>query len=80
MKKQEIIKVQTSKESFSITRMIALDDKQKNPDRNYYTSSDGDLIYYIDSNGYLFQEIVNENGEYWVKSFRPSNTTLKQVI
>mgnify|MGYP003657829375 FL=1 len=70
------IDVEVPKGNFRINRMYGLDDKQKHPKRNYYASDDGNSVYYIED-GYLYEEVIDENGNFRSKSFRPSKTTIK---
>ena len=70
------IDVEVPKGNFRVNRMYGLDDKQKHPKRDYYASDDGNSVYYIED-GYLYEEVIDSNGYFRSKTFRPSKTTIK---
>ena len=43
---------------------------------HYYASDDGNSVYYIED-GYLYEEVIDSNGYFRSKTFRPSKTTIK---
>jgi hypothetical protein len=71
MLNSKFIHVKTPKKSFRINRINVLDNKRKYPNRKYYTSNDGNEIYFVEK-----QKLYKETLEGKPSPFRPSKTKL----
>jgi len=56
------------KRQFRARRVEVLDNKREHPNREYYTSEDGNKIYFIE-NGYLHEERYDDDCKVQIFSF-----------